>query len=194
MNKISPETMSHSTRSRGNLLLRRSGLVASLAGIAVLAAACGSGQSASTTTTSSSAGTGVSARSIKLSSSTIPSVGSVLTGPSGRTLYYYTADSSTATNCTGQCAVVWPPLVVPAGTNAVLSSGISGTLGTVMRPDGSTQVTYKGHLLYYYQGDTAPGQDKGQGLGGTWFVATPSGSIPAATTTTTTGASSGHSY
>lgn len=50
-----------------------------------------------------------------------------------------------------------------------------------MRPDGSTQVTYDGHLVYYYQGDTAAGQDKGQGVAGTWFVLMTSATAPAAT-------------
>jgi predicted lipoprotein with Yx(FWY)xxD motif len=186
-----PSTMSQSPGPRWTTPLRRSALITSFAAIAVLAAACGSAQSASTTTSAASTGSGVSAKSIKLASSTLPGVGSVLTGPNGKTLYYFTTDSSTSTSCTGQCAVVWPPLVVPTGASAVLGSGASGTLGTVMRPDGSNQVTYKGHLLYYYEGDTAPGQDKGQGLDGTWFVATTSGAVPASATTTTTAAGGG---
>jgi predicted lipoprotein with Yx(FWY)xxD motif len=168
-------------------------MVGSLAAIAVLAAACSSGQSASTTTKPTAAASSASTKSVKLASSSIPGVGSVLAGPNGRTLYYFTTDSSTSTSCTGQCAVVWPPLVVPAGAQPALASGVSGTLGTVMRPDGSTQVTYNGHLVYYYQGDTAAGQDKGQGVDGTWFVLTTSGSSAAAgsTTTTTSGGGGG---
>ena len=173
--------------------LRRPALIATLAGIAVLAAACSSGQSASTTTQAAPSGSGGSAATVKLAAATLPSVGSVLTGPTGKTLYYFTTDSPTATTCTGQCAVIWPPLVVTNGTKAVLASGVPGALGTVMRPDGSTQVTYKGHLLYYYEGDSAPAQDKGQGLDGTWFVATTSGgtSIAGGSTTTTAGGGGG---
>jgi predicted lipoprotein with Yx(FWY)xxD motif len=167
--------------------LRRSALMATLAGIAVLAAACSSGGSASTTTQAAPSGPGSLAATVKLAAATLPSVGSVLTGPTGKTLYYFTTDSPTSTTCTGQCAVIWPPLVVTNGTKAALASGVPGTLGTVMRPDGSTQVTYKGHLLYYYQGDTA----KGQGLDGTWFVATTSGGPPPAGGSTTTTAGGG---
>jgi hypothetical protein len=58
-------------------------------------------------------------------------------------------------------------------------------VATIARPDGTTQVTYKGHPLYYYQGDTAPGTDKGQGVGGTWFVLSTSNSTPASSPTTT---------
>ena len=173
--------------------LRRPVLTAALAAIAVLAAACSSGQSATTTTKAAPTGSGVSTTAVKLASAKLPSVGSVLTGPNGKTLYYFTTDSGTATSCTGQCAVIWPPLVVSAGTQAALASGVSGTVGTAMRPDGSTQVTYKGHLLYYYKGDTAPGQDKGQGLDGTWFVATTSSasSAPSPSPTTTAGGGGG---
>lgn len=191
MSTLTPATMNHSSRRHWSTPLRRPALVASLAAFAVLVAACGSGQSASTTTKAAPAGSGVSTTAIKLAMTTLPTVGSVLTGPNGKTLYYFTTDTPTSTSCTGQCAVVWPPLVVPAGTQPALASGVSGTLGTVSRPDGSTQVTYKSHLLYYYQGDTAPGQDKGQGVGGTWFVLTTSNATPAASPTTTAGGGGG---
>jgi len=158
----------------------------SIAGVAVLAAACGSSASSPTTTKAPSAGSGVSTKSVDLASTSIAKVGSVLTGPNGKTLYYFTTDTPSSTTCTGQCAVVWPPLVVPAGTKAALSSGVSGAVATIMRPDGTTQVTYKGHPLYYYQGDTAPGQDMGQGVDGTWFVLSTSSSTPAPGATTTT--------
>lgn len=150
-----------------------------------LAAACGSAQSAPTTTTAGSTGANASTTAIDLASVTLPHVGSVLTGPNGKTLYFFTSDTATATTCTGQCAVVWPPLVVPAGARAALASGVRGTLGSIVRPDGSTQVTYRGHLLYYYVGDTAPGQDKGQGVDGTWFVAMTSGGTPSSAAPTT---------
>ena len=166
-------------------------LAAPLAGLAVLAAACSSAPSATSTSTSAPTTSSTAARPITLAAATLPGVGSVLTGPNGRTLYYFTADSPTTSNCTGQCAVLWPPLTVPAGAQASLGSGVSGALGTARRADGSTQVTYKGHLLYYYQGDTAPGQDKGQGLDSTWFVATTSTAAPATTPTTAAGGSGG---
>ena len=164
--------------------LRYPWLIASLAAIALLSAACGSSASSPTTTKATPTGSGATARAVKLASATLPSVGSVLTGPSGMTLYYFTTDSPSSTTCTGQCAVVWPPLEVPAGSTPTLSSSISGTVATISRPDGTTQVTYKGHPLYYYRGHTAPGSDKGQGVGGTWFVLSTSNSTPASTPTT----------
>ncbi len=172
MNTLTQASMDHSPERLRRSRLRYPGLIAALAGIAVLAAACGSSSSSPTTTNAPSTGSGVSATSLKLASTTLPTVGTVLTGPNGKTLYYFTTDTSAATTCTGQCAVVWPPLVVAAGSTPALPSGLSGTLTTVKRPDGSDQVSYKGHLLYYSQGYTAPGQDKAQDLDGTFYVAT----------------------
>jgi predicted lipoprotein with Yx(FWY)xxD motif len=177
---------------RGGRRRRRSPLlIVPLLAAGGLAAACGSSQSSPTTTTAASAGARPAATSLRLEASTLPSVGSVLTGPNGRTLYYFTTDTPGATTCTGPCAVAWPPLVVPAGTTPVLPSGVAGRVATVSRPDGSTQVTYQGHRLYYYEGDTAPGTDKGQGVGGTWFVLSTSAAAPKGTPTSTTSAGGG---
>jgi len=180
-NNHMPTALNETPSPHRRLLLRRTLLVASFATIAVLAAACTSAQSSPTTTRIAPTGSSAPTKSLELASATLPGVGSVLTGPNGRTLYYFTTDSPNATACTGECAVVWPPLLVPAGRQPVLTAGVPGTLGTVMRPDGSTQVTYDRHLLYYYQGDMAAGQDKGQGVGGTWFVLMASATAPAAT-------------
>jgi len=170
---------------RGGARLRSAGIVATLVSVAALAAACGSPQSSPTTTATSPPVPGGSKTSLTLEVATLPKVGSVLTGPNGMTLYYFATDTSTTSSCTGPCAVVWPPLVVPAGSKPLLPSGTTGTLTLVARSDGSDQVSYKGHLLYYYQGDAAPGQDKGQGVDGTWFVLSTSGTTPAGSPTTT---------
>ena len=183
--------MQHTSGVTRRSRLRYPGLIGAIAAVAVLAAACGSSQSSPTTTKAAPTGSGVSATTLKLASTTLPNVGSVLTGPTGMTLYYFTTDSSGSTSCTGQCAVAWPPLVVPTGSTPALPSGASGSLTTIKRPDGTTQVTYKGHPLYYYQGDTAAGQDKGQGVGGTWFVLTTSSAAPAGNPTATTSAGGG---
>ena len=108
-------------------------------------------------------------------------LGTLLTGPNGLTLYSFSTDTPTMSSCTAQCAVVWPPLVVSPRARAALASRLSGTLGTLQRPDGSMQVTFKGHPLYYFQGDTAPGQVKGEGLDGKWFVLKTSTSTSATT-------------
>jgi predicted lipoprotein with Yx(FWY)xxD motif len=110
----------------------------------------------------------------------------VLTNAAGFTLYWFAPDTSTTSKCTGSCASFWPPVKGPATEG----SGVTGTLGTITRPDGTTQATYNGHPLYTYKGDTAPGQAKGNGLnisGGVWHEVTVSGgAAPAASTSPST--------
>jgi predicted lipoprotein with Yx(FWY)xxD motif len=105
----------------------------------------------------------------------------VLTNSAGFTLYWFAPDTSTTSKCTGSCATYWPPVKGP-GT---AGSGVTGTLATITRSDGTTQVTYDGHPLYTYVGDTSPGENKGNGQnlsGGKWYEATVSGAAPAAST------------
>jgi predicted lipoprotein with Yx(FWY)xxD motif len=96
------------------------------------------------------------------------------------TLYIFTKDRPDQTTCTGGCAQLWPPLTVSAGQQPEAGAGVTGRLGTLVRPDGGTQVTYDGMPLYYYSGDTKAGDTTGQGQGGVWFLAPASGSAPAA--------------
>jgi len=99
----------------------------------------------------------------------------VLTNSAGFTLYWFVPDTSTTSRCTGSCATYWPPVKGPA----TAGSGVTGMLGTITRPDGTTQATYDGHPLYTYAGDSGPGQNKGNGLnlsGGVWHEVTVSGS------------------
>jgi len=102
----------------------------------------------------------------------------VLTNSAGLTLYWFVPDTSTTSKCTGSCATFWPPLKGPVTEG----SGVTGTLGVITRPDGTMQATYDGHPLYTYAGDSAPGQNKGNGLnasGGLWHEVTVSGTAPA---------------
>ena len=92
---------------------------------------------------------------------------------SGMTLYTYSPDTPGVSTCTGQCAVNWPPYIVDATAGLTAASGINGALGTTVRGDGSTQLTYNGAPLYTYIKDTKPGDTVGQGVGGTWFVVHP---------------------
>jgi len=101
-----------------------------------------------------------------------------------------TTEHNGAIECTGSCAQTWPPLTVPSGESPKLAANLKGTIGTVHRPEGTTQVTYNGHPLYYYAFDTAAGQAKGQGIGGVWFAVTTIATSSAPTTST----SSGYSY
>jgi predicted lipoprotein with Yx(FWY)xxD motif len=110
------------------------------------------------------------------------SLGQVLTGPNGRTLYMFTKDTAGVSNCTGACLQNWPPLTVTAGETPSVDSGLSLTLGTLVRSDtGATQVTLGGIPLYYWAADQAPGQTGGQGVGGVWFALNTSGTaVPVA--------------
>jgi predicted lipoprotein with Yx(FWY)xxD motif len=145
---------------------------AGVAAVAVSAAACSSSPS------STSAGSGTPS-SASLKTATIGGV-TVVTNGRGFTLYSFAPDTATASKCTGACAQIWPPVTGPAA-----GQGVTGTLGTITRPDGSTQATYNGHPLYTYTADTAPGQAKGNGLnvdGGVWHEVTASGqAAPAGT-------------
>ena len=91
----------------------------------------------------------------------------VLTNAKGFTLYSFAPDTPAASKCYGSCAVYWPPVT---GTTAA-GQGLPGKVGTIKRTDGTEQLTYNGHPLYTYIGDSAPGQARGNNLnlnGGLW--------------------------
>lgn len=149
---------------------------AGLAAMALVIAGCasssgsGSASSASPAPASSAAASGAALKSAKVMGTT------VLTNAKGFTLYWFVPDTSTTSKCNGSCAKFWPP--VPGPTT--LSAGIKGKVGTITRSDGTTQATYGGHPLYTYTGDSAPGQNKGNGLnisGGVWHEVTASGAV-----------------
>ena len=98
----------------------------------------------------------------------------VLTNAKGLTLYWFAPDTSARSVCYGTCAAYWPPVT---GT-PVAGPGVTGRTGTISRTGGGTQVTYDGHPLYTYVGDTAPGQASGNNLdlnGGFWHEVTAAG-------------------
>lgn len=103
--------------------------------------------------------------------------GTYLTDSTGKTLYLFAADTGTKSTCVGACAKFWPPLVTTGAPTA--GAGVTGSmLSTTPRSDGTTQVDYNGHPLYYYVGDKAVGDTTGQGLnlsGGLWWLVAPSG-------------------
>jgi len=87
-------------------------------------------------------------------------------------------DGHNQSMCTGSCASTWPPVTT---SGAVTGSGgvVSADLGTITRSDGTKQVTYDGHPLYYYSGDSGSGMVSGQGntgFGAYWWILAPSGS------------------
>jgi predicted lipoprotein with Yx(FWY)xxD motif len=169
---------------------------AALAGLALIAAACGTsagGNSSSATAPSSSSSAAASpaaASGTVLKTATISGT-TVLTNAKGFTVYSFAPDTATKSNCNGSCAQYWPPVKGPA----TAGSGVTGTLGTITRSDGSTQVTYDGHPLYTYVGDTAPGQAKGNELnlsGGVWHEMTASGGAAPAPSASQSSSSGGY--
>ncbi|HEY3882454.1 MAG TPA: hypothetical protein VGM12_28010 [Trebonia sp.] len=93
----------------------------------------------------------------------------VVANGKGFALYSFAPDTPTTSTCYGSCAAYWPPVT---GSSAA-GSGLPGKTGTIKRTDGSLQLTYNGHPLYTYVGDTAPGQASGNNLnlnGGLWLV------------------------
>jgi predicted lipoprotein with Yx(FWY)xxD motif len=103
------------------------------------------------------------------------SLGGYLTGEDGKSLYILTKDSSGTSTCTGNCATTWPPFTLDAGETVVAGAGVTGTIATIKRPDGSDQVAINGQPLYYFSGDDGAAQTNGQGISGVWFLAAPGG-------------------
>ena len=104
--------------------------------------------------------------------------GTALVDAGGRALYLFEADQGTTSTCNGLCAQVWPPLLTDGAAPAVAGDVQASLLGSTARDDGTQQVTYNGHPLYYFTGDKNPGETRGQGLdsfGGPWYVVTPAG-------------------
>ncbi|MGN9765525.1 hypothetical protein ACTMS2_10185 [Micromonospora sp. SD12] len=102
-------------------------------------------------------------------------MGSVVTDQDGWILYRFDKDTNDppSSNCVDKCAQVWPPALTDGAPDL---NGVSDDkVGTVTRQDGTRQITLDGWPLYRYVGDKKPGQWKGQGVGGTWFVVAPDG-------------------
>jgi len=111
--------------------------------------------------------------SLQLATST--TFGSVFTDGNGKTLYAFAIDANGTSGCTDGCLLTWP--VYYAG-NETAPAGVTATdIATITRADGKKQTTYKGWPLYYYSGDATKADIKGDGIGGTWFVAKPDYSV-----------------
>jgi predicted lipoprotein with Yx(FWY)xxD motif len=171
--------------------------IAILPVLAVGLAACGSSNS-SDSTTMGAATAGTTSGGDTVATKSIAGTGTVLVDSMGAALYTNNMDSGQKIACTDMCLTEWVPLAAPAqGTPSSSDSAVQSKLGTVKRPDGSTQVTFGGMPLYTFVEDT-PGKVTGNGFadsfGGTdfvWTAATTSGastgSSPPATTTQSSG-------
>jgi predicted lipoprotein with Yx(FWY)xxD motif len=139
---------------------------------ALVTAACGSNPYGG------SAGMGTSSGSSPTVSIGSSKFGKILVDGSGRTLYLFEADKGTTSTCYDSCAQVWPVLTTTG--NPVAGPGVNASLlSTTKRKDGSLEVVYNGHPLYYFSGDKQPGDVTGQDLnsfGAPWYVLSPDGS------------------
>jgi predicted lipoprotein with Yx(FWY)xxD motif len=154
-------------------LLVAGGIVATL-----LLAACGS-SSSSTASPSPSANPSPSpaAAGATIAVATNSRLGQILVDGKGITVYLFVKDTSPTSTCYTSCAQIWPP-VLTSGTPQAGTGASASLLGTTMRTDGTVEVTYAGHPLYYFVQDKQPGDATGQGVdgfGGLWWVLTPSG-------------------
>jgi len=123
------------------------------------------------------------------------SAGTFLATSSGHAVYLWTKDGNGMSACSGACAGTWPP-VTTTGTVTASGGAKSSDLSTITRSDGTKQVTYDGHPLYFFSGDSGPGMASGQGndgFGAKWWLVSPSGSDVTAAVTSFTKSGSGTS-
>jgi predicted lipoprotein with Yx(FWY)xxD motif len=182
---------------------RPNGFRPMLAGVAtlVLVAACGQSGAATPSGAASAATSATASEAASAGASTAPAeayevdlatdatLGAHLTGEDGRSLYVLTKDSSGKSTCSGTCAANWPPFLLNPGDTVKAGSGVTGTIASFTRDDGTTQVTINGMPLYYFARDTTAGQVLGQGIGGVWFLAGPTGAPVGASPSGAPGAS-----
>ena len=173
---------------------RSAGLIAAAGVSALLVAGCG-GTSKSSSTSSTAAVSSSNPYAAAAAKSTTAAakpvgesvavtvkhagkLGTILAvGVKRLTVYMFEGDSAGASSCSGTCAAVWPPVTTDAPPK-VSGSASSADIGTITRSDGTTQVTYKGHPLYYFAKDKDSGDAYGQGVkgfGASWYVLAPSG-------------------
>ena len=138
-----------------------------------------SGPYSSSGGSSASATTGSGGAAVTVGSKHAKKLGTILAaGSKHLTVYLFEADHSSASTSTGACEQTWPP-VRASGQVSTAGAAMAADLGTTTRPDGTKQVTYKGHPLYYYAKDGDSGDAYGQGIksfGADWYALKPSGS------------------
>ena len=169
-----------------------------LAAVSIAAAGCGSSSKSTsnaggyapvhTTSTQSAAASSTTSASTTPASSTGTAVvvvstkhdklGTILTaGSKHLTVYMFEGDKGASSACIGACAKVWPPVTSSAAASAS-GAAVAADLGTIRRSDGTMQVTYKGHPLYWFARDGDASDAYGQGIvgfGSSWYVISPSG-------------------
>ena len=167
----------------GTMIGRASRRAAMVMAVVALAAACtapSGGQPTNPSATQAasspaSTATPTTAAALTLEVATDPTLGAHVIGKDGLSLYVFENDTSGTSNCNDQCAASWPPLTVTNAADVRAGSGVTGELGTIKRADGLTQVTLDSKPLYYFGGDKATGDVKGQGLNDVWYLVSPDG-------------------
>jgi predicted lipoprotein with Yx(FWY)xxD motif len=140
-------------------------------GLSVLTACGGGDDTSGTAPANGSSQSAPSSAAAKLATADVGNFGKVVVDGTGRTLYVFDKDTANPpkSNCDGDCAALWPPVLAGSGTPQL--DGVDASLvGTVTRTDGSKQVTLAGLPLYQYAKDTKAGEAKGQGVLGIWWV------------------------
>lgn len=177
-------------RRTGSAAQRFGGLAAILATTALIAACSSQAGGATNPPATNPAATTAAGGGLTIAVATDPTLGAYVTGKNGMSLYVYAKDTTPGTSaCVGDCAGSWPPLTVASAADVTAGSGVTGAIGTITRADGTIQVTLAGAPLYYFAGDSAAGDVKGQGKGGVWSLASPAGTPVAGAATTPAAAS-----
>jgi predicted lipoprotein with Yx(FWY)xxD motif len=143
--------------------------------ITIVAVSCGGSAPAASTSAASQAATPSGPATVAVASNA--KLGQILVDGGGRTLYLFEADKDTSSTCYGACATYWPPLLTN-GAPVAGGGADAKLLGTAKRTDGSVEVTYNGHPLYYVVTDHNPGDATGQAVnnfGALWYVVGPAG-------------------
>jgi predicted lipoprotein with Yx(FWY)xxD motif len=169
---------------------RSLGVAGAAASAIALLAGCGSSSSSTTGSTSAATAAGTPTQSTAAAATTAAApgvpvqakkgkLGPILAaGPKRLTVYLFEADKGPASACSGACAKAWPP-VTTGGAPVAAAGAVSADLGTIARADGTKQVTYKGHPLYFFAKDGDAGDAYGEGanaFGAGWYVLRPNGS------------------
>jgi predicted lipoprotein with Yx(FWY)xxD motif len=174
--------------------------VAAIGGVLLLVSACSSSGASTAPSAPAAASAAPSAAASGGTGATITvavangTVGAFLTGPDGKTLYTFAPDTANTSTCTDTCIQTWPAFTVTATDTLTPGAGVTGTLTSFARPDGTMQVAINGHPLYYFSGDTKAGDTTGQGKAGKWFVALPTGEMAPAGSAAPSSSGGGSSY
>ena len=158
-----------------------------LAAAAMVLAAC-----SNSTTSTPPAGGGTSSSGAAGGTSTVqvassPQYGSILVDSQGKTLYLFEQDTGKTSACTGSCIAIWPALTATGSPSA--GAGLNASLlGTATQADGSSQVTYNGHLLYLFSGDANAGDVTGEGVEGFFVVSSAGDKVASAMPTSSSSA------